>query len=227
MSVIERTGGYGKYYGSTLDSSGVLTDNQKETNARYIALRLFDYGWSKNAISALLGNMEAESGLNPGRWQSDSVGSTSNGYGLVQWTPATKYFEWCDQMANTDPSDMDNNLARILYEVQNNIQWIATDAYNYSFATFASATDKSVSELAKAFLLNYERPADQSESVQNYRSDLASYWYVFIENEGLGPYEPPESVKRRYYDSKYKFILFNKRRKEQWTRKSYSRKSTR
>lgn len=47
-------------------------------------------GYDKQCVIGMLGNMVAESGLNPWRWQGDSY-SLSNGYGLVQFTPASGY----------------------------------------------------------------------------------------------------------------------------------------
>ena len=45
---------------------------------------------TKNNIVGQLCNINSESGLNPWRWQSDSV-SLSGGYGLYQYTPASGY----------------------------------------------------------------------------------------------------------------------------------------
>lgn len=45
---------------------------------------------NKNNIVGQLCNVFAESGLNPWRWQGDTVG-TSRGYGLYQFTPASGY----------------------------------------------------------------------------------------------------------------------------------------
>lgn len=73
--------------------------------------------------------MQSESAINPGRWQSDIVmpfDPTYAGYGLVQWTPYTKYTNWIVNQGFSDPSEMDANIFRILYEVANNLQWIAT-----------------------------------------------------------------------------------------------------
>lgn len=92
--------------------------------------------------------------------------------GLVQWTPYTKYTNW----VSGDPSTMDNNLSRILYEVQNNLQWIATTEYNYSFSDFTQSTDTPYN-LAMAFLNNYERPSDPN---QPSRGTQAEYWYKFL-----------------------------------------------
>lgn len=207
MSVIERTGSQGAYFGSTYDSSGTLSEAQMETNAQYIYRFLIENGWSVNAIAAMLGNMQAESGINPGRWQSDDVGNTSAGYGLVQWTPATKYIEWCTSEGYSDPSEMDAGLNRIIFEVAANIQWIATDTYNYSFSEFSTST-ATVADLAKAFLLNYERPADQSEDVQTYRASLADSWYTFLDGSSGGGTGGYNQRKRK----KFNFILFGKRR---------------
>lgn len=210
-----RSGSFGPYYSSTFwVESEPLSESEMQVNATYVRNFLINSGWSINAISALLGNLQAESTINPGRWQSDNIGSYSNGFGLVQWTPSTKYFDWCSEQGLSDPSEMDNNLKRILYELENNIQWIATNTYNFSFKEF-STSEKSVSELAKAFLLCYERPADQSVSVQNYRSELAKAWYTYLEGtEPEGPVNP--SISSRKKKRSYNFTIFqaNRRRRE-------------
>lgn len=46
--------------------------------------------WSLESVCGMLGNIQAESGLNPWRWQGDRFG-TSRGYGLYQFTPASGY----------------------------------------------------------------------------------------------------------------------------------------
>lgn len=211
-----RSGKWGNYYGSYYNESEPLTLTEMQVNARYIYAYLCGYsitsgthGWSVQADSALLGNMQAESSINPGRWQSDDVGWTSGGYGLVQWTPTTKYINWCTSNGWSDPSEMDNNLARIIYEVENKIQWYATDSYNFSFEEFSKST-QDVGYLARAFLLNYERPADQSESVQAYREDLAKSWYTYLTGIEL-PDEPlPDSSKK---DNKFNWIIFAGKRR--------------
>lgn len=80
---------------------------------------------------------------------------------------------------------MDNNLSRIIYEVANNLQWIATSSYNYSFSDFTHSTDTPYN-LAMAFLRNYERPADPN---QPYRGTQAEAWYSFL--GGVTPPTPP------------------------------------
>jgi len=215
MSVIKRSGLYGEYYGSTYDSSSPLTQEQMEVNARYIYGYLSDEGFTVNAIAGILGNLQRESTLNPGRWQNDDVGNTSLGYGLVQWTPATNYIEWANNLGpNTDPSEMDNNIGRMMYERRNGLQYIPTSSYPETFDEFAQST-KSPEYLTTAFLKNYERAGD--EALQE-RIDNANYWYSFLTGT-----EPPEggdggdtgddtggsvSGKRK----RFNFVLFNRRR---------------
>lgn len=214
-----REGLIGSYYGSLFNQSEPLSENEMKLNADYIFRSLTLKGWSANAVCGLLGNMQAESTLNPGRWQSENVGSTTAGYGLVQWTPSTKYTEWCSENNLSDPSEMDNNISRIVYEVENGLQWISTDDYSLSFEEFAKSSE-SIDYLAKAFLLCYERPADQSEEVQNYRSELATGWYNYLRElyNGTLPDQPtptPSSKKKR----KYNFLILNsKKRRETWIR---------
>ena len=113
--------------------------------------------------------------------------------GLVQWTPYTKYTEW----VTSDPSTMDNNLSRIIYELENNLQWIATSSYNYSFKEFSQSEDTPYN-LALAFLANYERPADPNQPV---RGTQAEFWYEFL--GGIIPFSK----------NKNKWLQFKSRKK--------------
>ena len=211
MGVTLRTGVRGQYYGNDYNSSNPLTTEQMKVNASYIFAVLSSLGWTINSISALLGNMQAESSINPGRWQSDRVGgnSSGHGYGMVQWTPYTKYTDWCTSNGYSDPSEMDANIARILYEVENNIQWYGISNWSgMSFSEFTKSTN-SVTNLAAAFLLCYERPADQSLSVQQYRGRLATAWYEYL--TGSEYIEPGGLIKKK--KKGYKFLLFDRKRR--------------
>lgn len=194
MGLIERTGQYGTYWGNTYDSSNTLTMEQMQVNAEYIWRALQNQGWTLNAVAGMLGNMQSESAINPGRWESDSVGGdpTSHGYGLVQWTPYTKYTDWATSNGWLDPSVMDGNLARINYEVANNLQWIPTQSYNYSFSDFKTSTDTPYN-LGLAFLANYERPADPNQPI---RGNQAEYWYEYL--GGIPPVPPQETIKKGF-----------------------------
>lgn len=174
MAAIRRFGQYGSYFGNTYTTSNYLTRNQMKLNAYYIYNALRNKGWTLNAIAGMLGNMQRESTINPGIWQSNNVGNMNGGYGLVQWTPATKYINWITP--GDDPSTMDNNLSRILYELENDLQWISTESYPMSFYEFTTSY-MSPQDLASAFLYNYERAGVAAEEQ---RRENALYWFIYL-----------------------------------------------
>jgi hypothetical protein len=47
---------------------------------------------------------------------------------LVQWTPMTKYIDWANANGLTVGYKRNSQLARIDYEVDNNIQWNSPNA---------------------------------------------------------------------------------------------------
>ena len=145
-------------------------------------------GWSKNAIAAICGNMEAESTINPGIWenlQPQTVPGVQRGYGLVQWTPWNKYADWAGAgWENNGPREVQ----RILYEVANGIQWFENGAAPsigmpvdppITFAAF-STSPASVSFLSDCFLTYYEHPASLTASYQTRRAN-GEYWRTFID----------------------------------------------
>ena len=202
----KRTGAYGIYYGSFFNESVTLSSDEMHVNAIYIAEFLFNQSWTLNAVAGMIGNMQAESALNPGRWQSENVGNTSGGYGLVQWTPATNYLNWCSTNGISDPSEMDSNLIRIMYEMDHGLQWIATSAYPLSFKDF-SQSKESPAYLASAFLKNYERAGVEVEET---RRSNAEYWFEWLSgNMPDIPGQDPDIKKKKGYN----FILFNRRRR--------------
>lgn len=212
-----RSGTYGEYYGSYWGESAPLNQSQMEVSAFYVYSALMDKGWTPEAIAGLLGNMQHESSINPGRWQSDDVGKTSAGYSLVQWTPSTKYTEWCESEGRSDPSEMDNAIARILYEVENNVQYYATDSYPISFVEFTQSTG-SPYDLACAFAWNYERSwtvlygtEAEKEALRGKRGGSAEDWYTYL--TGKEPTPPGSGGSKKKKRKKYNFILFGNK---QW-----------
>jgi hypothetical protein len=164
--------------------SRALTLAEMTENASYILSYLVGKGWTKNAVCGLLGNMQSESSINPARWEGDNVGDTDHGFGLVQWTPASKYLNWA-ATANLPYKEMDSNLARILWEVENGAQWITKAAYPISFQEFTVSTE-SPEYLAYAFITNYERPANPDQPA---RATQARYWFDTLS----GSVTPPDN----------------------------------
>ena len=209
-----RIGRYGDYYGSYWGESVTLTYAQMAVNATYIYKSLTAAGWTIAAISGLLGNLQHESAINPGRWQSDDVGNTSMGYSLVQWTPSTVYTEWCAAQGLSDPSIMENALARILYEVDNGLQYYSTPGYPESFQEFTQS-DSAPYYLACAFAWNYERSwtvlygtEAEKEALRQQRGNAAESWYTYL--TGQDP-TPPPTPGRKNKRKGYNFLLFGKK----------------
>jgi hypothetical protein len=108
-------------------------DDAMKKNAQYI----WQYfggtkGWTINAVAALLGNMQHESGMSPGIWESTVEGSVIHpdgtqslnmsainayinangrapGYGLVQWTSYEKYYNWCQDGSSSNNGEFNSN----------------------------------------------------------------------------------------------------------------------
>lgn len=174
--------GYNAFPSSWYGRNGELTTAEMQVNATYIYNYLISTGWSKNAICGMLGNMEAESGINPGAWQGYNT-TNSGGFGIVQWT-ASAETEWQNPLIkwaneeDLDPNSLDVQLQRIEHELENGLQYYGV-LEPYSFSEFKTST-LSAYTLARAFTKNYERPADQSEYVLNARGNNATNWYNFF-----------------------------------------------
>lgn len=165
-----------------ISANRYLTAAEMETNARWLYTYMTGRGWSPQAVCGMLGNMQYESNINPGVWENLSSADTSRGFGLVQWTPSTKYTEWCSDRA-LDPATMEAAVARIEYEWVNGLQYYPTDSYPLSWHDFKTST-ADPSYLAMCFLHNYERPADQN---QPHRGTAATAWYNLLKgSEGSG-----------------------------------------
>ena len=164
-----------------VSKNAFLSESEMQQNASYIWQYLSSKGWSMNAVAGMLGNMETESTINPAIWQNHDAGNTSLGFGLVQWTPATKLINWANGKG-LDYTEMDTQLKRILWELENGEQYYPTDSYPLSFAAF-STSNQTPEYLAQAFLLNYERPADQTQPA---RSTQARKWYTYLGGVGTG-----------------------------------------
>lgn len=177
-------------------------------NAQEIYTTLSRLGWTVNAVSGLLGNMDVESGYNPWRYQNDDVQTQASvsagwplGYGFVQYSPANKYIgnPYCTGLYGYNPnfsdktgSPTDGNAQALAIDSLPG-QWIPTDTYPMSYAEFKASTGNA-GDLAMAFLLNYERPGDPG-ATETRRREAAEYWYVTLTGgPGPGPGPGPSPV---------------------------------
>lgn len=172
-------------------------------NAVMIYGTLYSRGWTLEAVCGMLGNVEAESGYNPWRWEGDSVltqgnprinWSTTNGYGLCQWTPAGKYINNAGGYSGYGPNYSDlrgsdsDGYAQMLFLDENADYfknpahpeyWIPYDQYKQ-----ATISDYSIDFLAHAWFYNFERG-----TWNPVRVTAAQYWYTTL--GGITPPTPP------------------------------------
>ena len=155
-------------------------------------------GLCNNGIFGLFGNLYAESGMKPGNLQNTSekklgytdVGYTaavdngsyknfvhdSAGYGLAQWT----YWSRKEAMLSfhqAKGASIGDALtqAEFLYKE-------LSEGYKSVFSVLKTAT--SIREASDAVLLQFERPADQSEAVRKKRAGFGQEYEALYQKEG-------------------------------------------
>lgn len=166
-----------------------LSEAESLHNAMLVAQFFLPRSWSTNAIAAMCGNMRVESSVNPDMYEYGYDWEDDRGYGLVQWTPRSKYWNWAVSQG-LPPREGDSQLMRIVYEQENGLQWIATQDYPITFTQFTQSTE-DVEWLTEAFTWNYERPNEQAgwESMPQ-RKAFASLVYEEIEDFDPSPPRP-------------------------------------
>lgn len=170
------------------------------TNEQKIWNYLKSKGLNNYGIAGLMGNLQAESGLEPTNLQntynqklglSDSEytkrvdnGTYNNftkdsaGYGLAQWTYWSRKEALLNyaKQRNKSIGDLETQLDFLIQELQ--------QSYSSVLNTLKTAT--SVLEASNAVLLKFERPANQSNSVQTARANYGQKFYdQFAGNEGV------------------------------------------
>lgn len=140
-----------------------LSEEESLNNAQMVVNHFANSEWSKESLSAMCGNMRHESSINPDMYEYGYAWSSDRGYGLVQWTPRSKYWDWAVSQS-LEPRNGDSQLARIDYEIDNNIQWIPRSDYGgMTFEQFRTNSGGwTVEYLTEAFTWGYERPNTQA-----------------------------------------------------------------
>lgn len=165
-----------------------LSQTQMDTNALWIAAwcKKNRPDWTMTAIAAMLGNMQTESYINPGIWESkinweargEDPEDNSHGYGLVQWTPWGKYTNFAERHGY-ERVHIASQMKRIGAEVDLGLQWIGAGSWSdWTFTDFMHSTDTAYN-LAGAFVRCYERPNITSETYKE-RGRQADYYYALI-----------------------------------------------
>lgn len=172
----------------------VLDTSKVDTSAadpEYMWKYFKSKGLSDYGVAGLMGNLYAESALRSCNLQNSyekSLGMTDEeytiavdngsytnfvndkaGYGLAQWTYWSLKQEMLNYFRNKGKSigDLDTQMEFLAYQLSN--------SYKAVWNTLKTAT--SVLEASNAVLLKFERPADQSETVQNKRASYGQKYF--------------------------------------------------
>lgn len=198
-------------------SYGSYSDRQKH-NALKVYAVFHALGWTDNAIAAMVGNMQVESGIDPAcsypkiGYTMATIGNSyatnypDAAYGLVQWKGrgstdpdnnqlvgyAIRYgYQWYDGQIQMN---------RLTWEYQSGSKFHAqtVDGVYYTFNSFAASTG-SPSVLAKAWMVCYEG----TYSVLANRQSNAEYWYTYFQSGPTPPTPPTPSdwVSGQYFAS--------------------------
>lgn len=168
------------------------------TTERALFIFFKEKGLSDNGIFGLFGNLYAESGMNPKNLQNTSekrLGYTddaytaavdngtygnfvkdSAGYGLAQWTYYTRKQSLLDYARSRNASIGDRQMqAEFLYKE-------LSTSYKGVLSVLKAAT--SIREASNAVLLHFERPKNQSASVQEKRASYGEEYAALYRAEG-------------------------------------------
>lgn len=177
------------------DSYGQLTDDQIIGNALMVRDYLQPRGWTLDAICGACGNLAWESYINPGQWQGGHYEDMSYGYGLGQWTPATKLKDFAEARGLTWRGNGDTQCLMIDEDAG---QWHASYSEDgtlhtppMSYADFKKlAPPVGTYVLAtKLWLWYWEDPgyAESQRSLSNRLAWAGRIWDAF----GQTPPQPP------------------------------------
>ena len=177
---------------TTTPSIAPTTPTTAESFEQTIWDTLFAAIGNAYGVAGLMGNLYAESALNPqnlqnngnnklgmtdaeftaafdsGKYTADTFIHDGYGYGLAQWTYYSRKQALLNyaKAAGKSIGDLTMQLGFLLQEIK---------GYKTVWNTICNA--KSVREASDVVLLKYERPADQSESVQIKRAGYGQKYY--------------------------------------------------
>ena len=142
------------------------------SNAKYIYTFFRERGWTTQAISGMLSNMQGDSGI-----IADFDGENGK-YGLLQWDKAN-LSDWASARGY-DYRTIETQCKRIHWEVESGEHYIETLSYPISFRDYTGSY-LTASYLSQIFLANYEQVKDQ---YRPNRWEWARKWYNnFTEGE--------------------------------------------
>lgn len=185
----------------------------KERNAKYIYDELVKAGVTPEGACGVIGNLEAESGLNPknledtknhktGMTDDEYTAAVDNGtytnfwndgygYGLAQWTAKDRKPRLMTFMKSRGYS---------IGQLEGQVEYLIWELKNYFPRVWERLqTVTSVRGASNDILLRFEIPADQGPKVQEYRVSLSEHWYEKFVAGTVPVEDEPEPQKNEYW----------------------------
>lgn len=194
-----------------ISRNSALNQYEMENNADIIIDYYRSLGINDYTIAAILGNMQAESTINPER---EELGG--QGYGLVQWTPVTTLQNHCSTLGLSPYNSGDVQIQVLIAEILNISsvgEWYSSQAFIQNYYNSGATSDMigitgqqfldnsmnwSADKLAILFMSAYERPSyDPSINHYQLREQYALAWYQYISGQPTPP-TPTETKKHKF-----------------------------
>ena len=207
---------FGNVGGTDLESSQTTLNLTGYTDKQKIWNYLRNKGYSEAATAGIMGNLGIESGLRSdnvedsyesrvgddaaytrkvdnGEYSRDQFSKDSAGYGLAQWTYHSRKAGLYDLVKknNTSIADLGTQLDYLDSEAQNSM-------YGYK-------NINNVRQASNRWMLEFERPYDQSKAAQNTRANYSQTLYDELAGNGDGSDHMIRYHKR--YDTDFKSIV--------------------
>lgn len=207
-----------------ISRSGALTQSEMENNADIIINYYRSLGINDKTIAAILGNMQAESSINPER---EEVGGA--GFGLVQWTPVSVLQNHCSTLGLSPYTDGDVQIQVLKAEIQNQsgvAEWYTSSAFISNYYNSGATSDMigitglqflnndmnwEPDKLSILFMAGYERPS-YDPNVNHYQTRMqnALNWFTYM--GGIIPPTPPTPTTQKKH--KFNWAVFTNRIKQ-------------
>lgn len=171
MSSIGSSIGYVNKSEVTVSNTSISGATQ-ETNARYIWQYLGSKGWTLNAVAALLGNMQAESAINPGRYEAYTYNKSSSLY-LGPNPTQSEINAWLEKYKN----------AKGRYPGFGLTQWTSTGANSWSehkLISWCKSNNLDPTDIDSQ-LMRIEWEAENGKQWYGYKQDIKDYPISFKE----------------------------------------------
>lgn len=185
--------------------TGANTQAEMENNANMVINFYRNQGVADETIAAILGNMQAESTIQPLLTEAGGGG----GYGLVQWTPKSSLINHASALGISDYNNGDNQCQVVIQEIigaSSIREWYTTSGFISNYYNSGATSDMigitgdqflnnsmnwTADKLAIMFMAGYERPSyDPSINHYQARMTYALNWKSYM--GGIIP--PPTPV---------------------------------